>query len=437
MDEFKEFQGKSLDDAIREACRHFDTEREKLEIDILNDAKSGIFGLVGARKARIRARRMSFDQPVADKRGRSTGFMSREDSQSRKDESARKERDTRDTAGKQTDKKPRQDSAPAKAEKDAEQAQPENAARPETEEGQESRPRSSRSRRGSRGRKEQGASGGAPKAGNVRKGPVSGSGEAEEAAAGAAFAAAAPQAEETAEQSAAEPAEKDENGRSRSRRRRPRPRRKSGSRGDDASRGQDENAAPDAAPEDLLPEGLQNDDFDDSQNGDEDNGDSAGNVNLADLDQEKVLSLVQTTVEKLILPVIGEVQLAARIDDNRVKVSVDCGDNSGLLIGREGQTLASFQYLVNRIVAKELGTPVRIQLDTGDYRERQDDKLRDLALHLADRAKTLGKPQSTRPLSSYHRRIVHLALQEDGEIQTRSKGEGPMKRVVILRRRKG
>ncbi len=116
---------------------------------------------------------------------------------------------------------------------------------------------------------------------------------------------------------------------------------------------------------------------------------------------------------------------------------VDCGDNSGLLIGREGQTLASFQYLANRIVAKELGAPVRIQLDTGDYRERQDEKLRDLALHLADRAKNLGKPQSTRPLSSYHRRIVHLALQEDDGIQTRSKGEGPMKRVVILPRRKG
>ncbi|WP_300832002.1 Jag N-terminal domain-containing protein, partial [uncultured Bilophila sp.] len=57
MDDFKEFQGKSLDEAIRAACAYFDAPREKLEIDIIQDAKNGIFGLVGARKALIRARR--------------------------------------------------------------------------------------------------------------------------------------------------------------------------------------------------------------------------------------------------------------------------------------------------------------------------------------------------------------------------------------------
>ena len=57
MDDFKEFQGKSLDEAIRAACSYFDAQREKLEIDIVQDAKNGIFGLVGARKAIVRARR--------------------------------------------------------------------------------------------------------------------------------------------------------------------------------------------------------------------------------------------------------------------------------------------------------------------------------------------------------------------------------------------
>ena len=57
MDDFKEFQGKSLDEAIRGACVFYDLPREKLEIELVQDAKSGIFGLVGARKAIIRARR--------------------------------------------------------------------------------------------------------------------------------------------------------------------------------------------------------------------------------------------------------------------------------------------------------------------------------------------------------------------------------------------
>lgn len=57
MEGFKEFHGKNLDAAIKDACSYFDTSRERLEIEILQDARSGIFGIVGARKAIIRARR--------------------------------------------------------------------------------------------------------------------------------------------------------------------------------------------------------------------------------------------------------------------------------------------------------------------------------------------------------------------------------------------
>ena len=56
MSESKEFLGKTLDAAIADACAYYDVPREKLEIDIIEDAKSGIFGIVGARKAKIRAR---------------------------------------------------------------------------------------------------------------------------------------------------------------------------------------------------------------------------------------------------------------------------------------------------------------------------------------------------------------------------------------------
>ena len=56
MSESKEFLGKTLDAAIAEACSYYDVPREKLEIEIIEDAKTGIFGIVGARKAKIRAR---------------------------------------------------------------------------------------------------------------------------------------------------------------------------------------------------------------------------------------------------------------------------------------------------------------------------------------------------------------------------------------------
>ncbi|MDR2696730.1 MAG: protein jag, partial [Deltaproteobacteria bacterium] len=92
-------------------------------------------------------------------------------------------------------------------------------------------------------------------------------------------------------------------------------------------------------------------------------------------------------------------------------------------------------YLASRIVSRGMNAAVRVNLDAGDYRQRQDDKLRELALHLAAKVKNTGRPCSTRPLSSYHRRIIHLTLQEDEQVQTRSTGEGALKRVVVQRRR--
>ena len=124
-----------------------------------------------------------------------------------------------------------------------------------------------------------------------------------------------------------------------------------------------------------------------------------------------------------------------KIMENRVDIHVDCGDDSGLLIGREGQTLAALQYLTSRIVSRRMEAPVRVQFDVGDYRERQDDRLRELALALAERVRATGRPCSTRPMSSYHRRLVHMALQDSPDVQTRSSGEGPLKRVIIQRRR--
>lgn len=153
------------------------------------------------------------------------------------------------------------------------------------------------------------------------------------------------------------------------------------------------------------------------------------------VDTEELKSATRETLLKLLAPIVSEPPLSFSMEGDRLDVFIEDEEHSGLIIGREGQTLSSLQYLVNRIVSRRLGGPVRIQIDTGDYRERQNEGLRRLAHQLADKAKQHGKPQSTRPLSSYHRRVVHMALQEDAQISTRSKGEGPMKKVLILPKR--
>ena len=66
MSDYKEFKGKDLDDAIQAACKHFDQDRGKLELEIVSGGSAGIFGLVGKKKAVVRARPLQASNIMAD-----------------------------------------------------------------------------------------------------------------------------------------------------------------------------------------------------------------------------------------------------------------------------------------------------------------------------------------------------------------------------------
>lgn len=110
-------------------------------------------------------------------------------------------------------------------------------------------------------------------------------------------------------------------------------------------------------------------------------------------------------------------------------------DDSGLLIGRRGQTIDALQYLVNRMVNRDADAAVRIVLDTEHYQERREERLTRLAQRLAAQVKSTGRAAVMAPLNARDRRIIHLALQADREVSTSSKGEGALRKVLIAPRR--
>jgi spoIIIJ-associated protein len=161
---------------------------------------------------------------------------------------------------------------------------------------------------------------------------------------------------------------------------------------------------------------------------------------VATLSAEEIIRLeadIRTIMVALLKPVVVNVTLTIDASASPVTVHIDDQDNSGLIIGRDGQTITALQYLANRIISKSWPQSPRIQLDAGDYRQKQEEQLQGIALFLSEKAKKSGRVQSTRPLSSFHRRVVHMALQNDRGVQTRSKGEGHMKRVLILPVKRG
>ena len=108
------------------------------------------------------------------------------------------------------------------------------------------------------------------------------------------------------------------------------------------------------------------------------------------------------------------------------------GDDSGLLIGREGETLRSLQFLTRFIVGRQTGERANISLDVEGYDERRKQSLANLANRVAQRVVKTGRSIELEPMSARERRLVHVALAENSEVYTESSGEGRDRRVVVI-----
>jgi spoIIIJ-associated protein len=137
------------------------------------------------------------------------------------------------------------------------------------------------------------------------------------------------------------------------------------------------------------------------------------------------------TLEKILSLISVEANVQAdRMEDNIVLSIV--GDRSGLLIGRKGKTLDALQYIVTKIVNKALDKKINVVVDAENYRKRRTDSIVQLALKMGEKAKRIKKPVATNPLNPHDRRLVHLALKDDEDLETRSRGEGLLKKVLII-----
>ena len=111
------------------------------------------------------------------------------------------------------------------------------------------------------------------------------------------------------------------------------------------------------------------------------------------------------------------------------------GENLGALIGKRGQTLDALQYLLGHVVNRQQDAFLRVKLDIGSYRKKQENKLRGFARNAARRVKQSGKSLALDPMTPNERRIIHAALQRDRYVTTHSEGEGEKRHVVITLRK--
>ena len=106
----------------------------------------------------------------------------------------------------------------------------------------------------------------------------------------------------------------------------------------------------------------------------------------------------------------------------------------GALIGRKGERLSALQHLVNLMLSRQMGAWTRVLVDVEDYRGRRERQLREIAERAAAKVVETGKMLQLEPMPALERRWIHLALKGNPDVATQSIGEEPNRRIVVLPR---
>ena len=109
-------------------------------------------------------------------------------------------------------------------------------------------------------------------------------------------------------------------------------------------------------------------------------------------------------------------------------------DDSGRLIGRQGQTLSDLQYITNRMLFQQDPSVPKVTVDIGGYRAQAREALVKKAKEAAEKVRRWGDVVELEPLNAFDRRIIHQALKDDPSIETNSvEVEGTEKKAILLR----
>ena len=128
----------------------------------------------------------------------------------------------------------------------------------------------------------------------------------------------------------------------------------------------------------------------------------------------------------------GGITYTVSYENDFINVKIN-GDNASKLIGYRGDVLNSLQTILNSIASKHLESKVRVILNIGNYKEKREKALEELADKVSKTVLKTGKSITLEPMVAYERKIIHNRLQQNSSIRTYSIGEEPYRKVVIAK----
>jgi len=154
------------------------------------------------------------------------------------------------------------------------------------------------------------------------------------------------------------------------------------------------------------------------------------------IDPGALLEIGKEALSRIVSHITTGAEVTARQGEDRLCFDIQGGE-SGILIGKKGQTLEAIQYLVEKMVNRHHPERVRVQVDVEGYLDNRRQRLEELADRLAQKAKRSGKPVTIGQLNAHDRRIVHISLKGDPDLRTQSMGEGFYRKLVIFPKKRG
>ncbi len=197
--------------------------------------------------------------------------------------------------------------------------------------------------------------------------------------------------------------------------------------------------APSAAPESAEPDADEPfpDDVDDVDEADEfdEPAPAEERAPIPAMTADTPAGTAVQAIQRILTAVGAEVDVTLRSEHDELAggpvIDIN-GPDSGLLIGRRGNTLHSLQFIVQSIVRQQYDEEVRVSLDVEQYRQRREDSLREMADRVAERVLQTGRGITLEPMAPADRRVIHLYLGEREGIRTESVGFGDARKVQII-----
>lgn len=143
------------------------------------------------------------------------------------------------------------------------------------------------------------------------------------------------------------------------------------------------------------------------------------------------LELIKKTTEELLADLGFSPKVEVSESNESASVTLDVGEENAMIIGFHGETLNSLQTVISLLLFKKLGSYTPIVLDVSGYRQERAEKIKQMAVNAADRARFLAKPIELSLMPPMERRLVHMYIAELPGVKSESVGEGRDRRVVV------